>query len=114
MKALRRLYKYLGRYRGWALLAFGSMIVFAVTQTVMVGLIQPVVDEVLSPPGKVAVAAKHESREEKAKERVLDTVLHRDKPEGQRGWLIDRGDAAAKRVNRWWNGDPANKWRKVL
>ncbi|HWS72365.1 MAG TPA: ABC transporter ATP-binding protein, partial [Thermoanaerobaculia bacterium] len=114
MKALRRLYKYLGQYRGWALLAFGSMIIFAMTQTVMVGLIQPVVDEVLSPPGKVAVAAKHESREEKAKERILDTVLNRDKPEGQRGWLINHGDAAAKRVNQWWNGDPANKWRKVL
>jgi subfamily B ATP-binding cassette protein MsbA len=114
MKALRRLYRYLGRYRSWALLAFGSMLIFAMTQTVMVGLIQPVVDEVLSPPGKVQVAAKHESREEKAKDRILDTVLNRDKPEGQRGWVINHGDAAAKSLNQWWNGDPANKWRKVL
>ncbi|MCU1347752.1 MAG: phospholipid-lipopolysaccharide transporter [Acidobacteria bacterium] len=114
MKALRRLYGYLGRYRGWALLAFGSMLVFAATQTVMVALIQPVVDEVLSPPGKARVVATHESREETAKQRVLDTVLHRDRPEGQRGWVIDRADAAVQRVDHWWNGNPAEKWRKVL
>jgi len=114
MKALRRLYRYLGRYRGWALLAFGSMIVFAATQTAMVGLIQPVVDEVLTPPGKATVVAKHESREEVAKQRVLDTVLHRDRPEGQRGWVIDHADIVAKCVDRWWNGSPEEKWRKVL
>jgi subfamily B ATP-binding cassette protein MsbA len=114
MKALRRLYRYLGRYRGWAVLAFGSMIIFAATQTIMVGLIQPVVDDVLSPPGKAHVVPKHESREEQTKERILDTVLKRNLPEGHRGWIIDRVDSTAKRFEQWWSGNPNEKWRKVL
>ncbi|HEX2122497.1 MAG TPA: hypothetical protein VHL59_12720 [Thermoanaerobaculia bacterium] len=50
MKALRRLYTYLGKYKAWAFVAFGSMIVFALTQTVLAALVQPIFDEVLTPP----------------------------------------------------------------
>ena len=113
MKLLRRLYGYLRRYKSWAVLAFGSMVIFAFTQTAMVGLIRPLVDDVLSPPQE-RVVPTHESREQAAKEKVLDAVLHRDRPAGQRGWIVNHLDSAYAAFNGWWNGDPANKWRKVV
>ena len=50
MKILRRLYGYLRHYKTWAIIAFGSMIVFALTQTVLAALVRPLIDDVLSPP----------------------------------------------------------------
>jgi len=44
MKILRRIYRYLRHYKAWAVLAFGSMLAFAVTQTALIGLLQPIVD----------------------------------------------------------------------
>ncbi len=49
MKVLRRLYRYLSHYKAWAMLAFGAMVVFAVTTTAMIGLLQPVIDIGLTP-----------------------------------------------------------------
>src|ERR1019366_10571347 len=92
----------------------GSMIIFAATQTVMVGLIQPIVDDVLSPPGRQEVARPHPSREEAVKERVLNSVLHRDRPAGQRGWIVNGADKALDTIDVWWNGDPAAKPRRIL
>ena len=80
MNVLSRLYQYLRRYKTWALVAFGSMIVFAATQTMLMALIQPLFDEVLTPP-----TAKHPavvSHDASARERVVDSVLRRDQPEG--------------------------------
>src|SRR5438128_9639404 len=113
MKILRRLYRYLTSYKTWAFLAFGSMVVFALTQTVVVALIRPLIDDVLAPPS-VKAAKVHESREEKTKNAIVDSLLNRDKPEGQRGWLINRFDATSKNFAKWWNRDPAEKWRRVL
>lgn len=109
MKALRRLYGYLSRYKIWAIIAFSSMIVFAATQTMMIALSQPLFDEVLTRPG-TQVSANQSS----AKQWVVDTVLKRDRPEGQRGWVINSFDRAAKSFDAWWNGHPADKWKKVL
>ena len=39
MNVLSRLYRYLRRYKAWALVAFGSMIIFALTQTMLMALI---------------------------------------------------------------------------
>ena len=115
MKVLRRLYRYLGRYKGWAILAFGSMLVFAATQTILMALVQPLFDDVLMPPGnRVVVQEKHLSREQNAKQRIVDVVLHRDRPEGQRGWLINSVDRTTSAVDHWWNDDPSQKPRKVL
>ena len=111
MTVLRRLYRYLTRYRAWAIIAFGSMIVFAGTQTIMIALTQPLVDQVLSAPGKAAQAQSHDSA---TKQRVLNVVLKRNLPEGQRGWLINGYDRAANRFDGWWNAKPNDKWRKVL
>ena len=111
MTVLRRLYRYLASYKAWAIIAFGSMIIFAGTQTIMIALTQPLVDQVLSAPGK---AARIESHDSPTKQRVLNTILKRDRPDGQRGWLINAYDGAANRFNTWWNAKPNDKWRKVL
>ena len=50
MKTLRRLYRYILPYKGWAIVAFGSMVIFAATQTVLMGLVRPLFDVVLVPP----------------------------------------------------------------
>ena len=55
MNVLARLYRYLRRYRGWALTALASMVIFAATQTLLIALIRPLFDDVLSPP-RAAVA----------------------------------------------------------
>ncbi len=114
MKILRRLYGYLSRYKAWALLAFGSMIIFAASQTVMIALIGPIVDDVLAPPTVQKIVRDHPSREEATKQRIADLLLNRDKPEGQRGWLVNRYDSAAKSVKSWWDADRENRWRRIL
>jgi ATP-binding cassette, subfamily B, bacterial MsbA len=115
MKVLRRLYRYLLHYKAWAILAFGSMIIFAATQTILMALVQPLFDDVLMPPGKgFHVTEKHASREQTAKQQIIDTVLNRDKPEGHRGWLINGVDSSVNALNHWWNDQPSQKWRKVL
>src|SRR5436190_3306582 len=110
MSVLKRLYGYLAYYTTWAIIAFGSMIIFAGTQTLMIALTQPLVDQVLSRPGQVHT----QSRDSETKQRVLNVVLKRDRPEGQRGWLINAYDRGTKRFDAWWNAKPNNKWRKVL
>jgi len=112
MNVLSRLYRYLRRYKTWALIAFGSMIIFAATQTMLMALIQPLFDEVLTPPSaKQPVVVKHD---DSAKQRAIDAVLHRDQPEGHRGFLINGVDRAKHGVDYWWNARPQDKWRKVL
>jgi len=118
MKVLRRLYRYLRRYKAWAALAFGSMIIFAVTQTVMIGLLQPVVDIGLTPPppstpqsapphrttppAAAPPVTAHASREEMAKNWIINLIFNRDKPEGQRGWIINHADEMNHRFRAWW------------
>ncbi|HEX9460831.1 MAG TPA: ABC transporter transmembrane domain-containing protein [Thermoanaerobaculia bacterium] len=58
MKVLRRLYRYLRHYKAWATLAFGSMIMFSVTTTAMIGLLQPIFDIGFTPPKVAATARK--------------------------------------------------------
>ncbi|HEX8410371.1 MAG TPA: ABC transporter transmembrane domain-containing protein [Thermoanaerobaculia bacterium] len=92
MKILRRLYRYLRAYKAWAMVAFLSMMVFALSQTVLVALVQPLFDEVLSP----ANAQPKEDRRLEAVERM--PVI---------------GSAKA-RFDAWWNADAAGKPRRVL
>ncbi len=110
MSVLRRLYRYLASYKAWAVIAFGSMIIFATTQTVMIALSQPLFDEVLTRPSANRVASSNS----RTKQWVMDMVLKRNKPEGQRGWVINTYDRGAKRFDAWWNAKPTDKWRKVL
>ncbi|MGZ4808769.1 MAG: ABC transporter ATP-binding protein [Thermoanaerobaculia bacterium] len=114
MKVLPRLYRHLMHYKTWAIVAFGSMIIFAGTQTILMALVQPLFDDVLTPPGKHFVQPRPASREQSARQRVIDTVLKRDLPEGHRGWLIDTYDRTTNRLGHWWNDHPSEKWRKVL
>jgi len=100
MKILRRLYRYLNQYKAWAFLAFGSMIIFALTQTVLAALVQPVVDDVLTPPGVHHATAKQATRSQS-----IDNALRSNAP------VIYR---AKKNFDQWWSGNPAKKWRRVL
>lgn len=115
MKVLRRLYRYLRHYKAWATLAFGSMIVFAFTQTAMIALLQPVVDVGLTPPGVKQVERDHPSREQATKQWFIDHLLKRDLPEGHRGAVFDAADRQIDRVRAWWNGaDQKEKWHRIL
>jgi len=100
MKALGRLYGYLQRYKAWAFLAFGSMIVFALTQAVLAALVQPIVDDVLSPPGVVQHTQKQQTRSA-----TIDRVLRENVPPVYR---------VKKRFDAWWSGDASLKWKRVL
>jgi subfamily B ATP-binding cassette protein MsbA len=94
MTILRRLYGYLRAYRAWALIAFGSMIVFALTQTVLAALVQPLFDDVLAPRTAVSRPVTRE---------VPPPVAN----------LPLLGDAKAK-FDAWWNVDAAEKPKRVL
>ena len=115
MKVLRRIYRYLRHYMGWAVLAFGSMIAFAFTQTAMIGLLQPIVDIGLTPPGATQVVRDHPSHEQAIKGRILEFVLNRDKPVGERGWFGNSVDDANRRFHTWWDGaSRKEKFRRIL
>src|SRR3954469_2849297 len=115
MKVLRRLYRYLNRYKAWAALAFGSMIIFAVTSTGMIGLIQRIIDIGLTPPGAPKPGVTHVSREEVAKKRVADIVLKRNLREGQRGWVINHIDETNHVFHAWWDKESRkDQFRHIL
>jgi len=100
MSILRRLYGYLRRYKAWALVAFGSMIVFALTQTVLAALVWPLIDDVLSPPG-----VQHTVTASNPRAAVLKGAVAQYAP------AIDR---VKQRFDRWWNTNPSEKWKRVL
>lgn len=99
MKILRRLYRYLLPYKGWAVVAFGSMIVFALTQTVLAALVQPIFDDVLTRP-TAKIEGKRNERAVAAEKLIADNlpVVH----------------GVKQRFDRWWNADPSTKWKRVL
>jgi subfamily B ATP-binding cassette protein MsbA len=109
MSVLKRLYRYVDQYRVWAIIAFGSMIIFAISQTVMIALSQPLFDEVLTRP-----TTQVSSQDSTTKRWILDIVLKRNKREGKRGLLINTFDRTQRRFDGWWNANPADKWQKVL
>jgi subfamily B ATP-binding cassette protein MsbA len=96
MKPLRRLYGYLRAYKAWALVAFGSMIVFALTQTVLVALVQPLIDDVLSPPAQQQNSPKNADQTPK----VIDKMP------------VIGGMKAG--FDQWWNTDAKTKPGRVL
>jgi len=109
MSVLKRLYRYVDQYRIWAIIAFGSMIIFAISQTVMIALSQPLFDEVLTRP-----TTQVSSQDSTTKRWILDIVLKRNKREGKRGWLINTFDRSQRRFDAWWNANQADKWQRVL
>ena len=100
MSVLRRLYRYLRPYRTWALLAFGSMIVFALTQTVLAALVQPLFDDVLTPPGVQRAVDRENPRAAFVERTLRENVpaLYRVK----------------QRFDAWWDVAPSQKWKRVL
>ncbi len=100
MSPLRRLYGYLRPYRAWAIVAFGSMIVFALTQTVLAALVQPLFDDVLTPPGVQRTVEPENPRVSFAEAQVRDNL-----PAVYR---------AKQRFDIWWDVAPSEKWKRVL
>ncbi|MGZ8869323.1 MAG: ABC transporter ATP-binding protein, partial [Thermoanaerobaculia bacterium] len=103
--------RYIGHYKTWAAIAFAAMITFAATQAALMGLIRPLFDEVLTPPGR---QVERVERDDPTERRLVDLMLRRDQPEGQRGAVINVVDRSAGSFLSWWNESPAEKWRKVL
>jgi subfamily B ATP-binding cassette protein MsbA len=97
VSVLRRLYRYLRPYRAWAVLAFGSMIIFALTQVVLAGLVQPLVDDVLTRPGAIKKTNRGPSDIEAVLKERLPAVYH-----------------AKQRFDHWWRGDMAKRADRVL
>jgi subfamily B ATP-binding cassette protein MsbA len=100
MTALRRLYGYLRPYRIWAFAAIASMILFALTQVVLAALVQPLMDDVLTPPGVLHKVARPNARVAAA-----EAFLQRNAAPVYR---------AKQSFEHWWGGDPAKKVRRVL
>ena len=112
MSVLRRLLAHLRRYRGWAMIALASMVMFAATQTALMALVQPLFDDVLSPPQLQKVKAPDTS----VKQRLTDKILQRDLPQGQRSAWINTYDNLQDHWHHWWNagGKREEKWRRIL
>jgi subfamily B ATP-binding cassette protein MsbA len=103
MSVLRRLYGYLRSYKLWALAAFGSMIIFALTQTVLAALVRPLIDEVLTKQTTTErVRAQEPVRPELS---AAETFIQENLP------LVHR---ARERFDHWWSADPSLKWKRVL
>jgi len=100
MRILRRLYGYLRAYRAWAFVAFGSMIIFALTQVVFAALVQPLIDDVLSPPGIHRRVAKENPR-----------TIAVQKALAEYAPALER---TRHRFVSWWSGDPSQKGKRVL
>src|ERR1700743_933463 len=109
MNLLKRLYRYLRPYRGWAVIAFGSMVIFASTQATLAALIQPLFDEVLAVTSH-ANAAKPEGMQSQA----ISGLLRQDRPEAERGPVIQTYERMQSRWKIWWRANRSEHWRWVL
>lgn len=155
MKTLRRLVRHVLPYRGWALLALGSMLIVAGTTGALIVLIQPLFDEVLTRDdpapqgvaarvtdadgtplpgarvvdpgtGEIAVTgpggeftlegapARAETAKDRAKNALIDQILRRDLPEGERGAIINWVDARTRQARDWWAANQSERWRLIL
>jgi len=113
MKSLRRLYRYLIPYRGWAVLALISMIVVAISYGALVALAQPLFDEVLTrqDAGPKKVSAVRDS--DRMKDRAINALLRRDLPEGRRGAIINGIDRLSSPAHQWWLKHEKDRWRYI-
>jgi subfamily B ATP-binding cassette protein MsbA len=114
MRVLRRLYRYLAKYKLWAVVAFGSMLIFAVTQTMMMALVEPLFDVVLASAEKKPPPT-HVSKEQSARNQALRVILEEDRPPARRGWLARNLSDGIERVKSWWHAkDHDRQSRTVL
>ena len=110
MKILRRLYRYLIPYRGWTILAFVSMLTVSATNGALVTLSRPLFDEVLSP--KSATSGRKEPASS-SRFALIDKMLQRDRPEGNRGAVMNALDGATRPAREWWKAHEDERWRII-
>ncbi|MEO8216024.1 MAG: ABC transporter transmembrane domain-containing protein [Acidobacteriota bacterium] len=118
MNILRRLYRYIVPYRGWAILAFGSMILVAATYGALVALAGPLFDEVLTRNrASVAVHGSVSSHDKPSiasgKNTALRILLVRDRPEGQRGLFVNVVDDVSRPLRSWWAAHEHDRWKVI-
>ena len=109
MKILRRLYRYIRPYRGWAALAIVSMITVSVSYGALVALSRPLFDEVLTRQG----VTREEKPSADSRSQGIDFVLNRDKPEGQRGPLVNALDSVTRPARIWWETHEEDRWQFI-
>ena len=109
MKILRRLYRYIRPYRGWAALAIVSMITVSVSYGALVALSRPLFDEVLTRQG----VTREEKPAADSRSQGIDFVLNRDKPEGQRGPLVNALDSVTRPARIWWETHEEDRWQFI-
>lgn len=144
MKIFRRLWGYVRPYRTWALIALTSMFIVALTTGSLITLIRPLFDKVLTggdpqqirivrqadgaitglrpeedvPPGAeevgVVAAPAAESEDERTKTALIDMLLRRDRPEGDRGPVVNTLDRATAGVRGWWAAKGDRQWVWIL
>ena len=119
MKILRRLYRYIVPYRGWAILAFASMILVAATYGALVALARPLFDEVLtrnratvSSPGQPP-SVDSATKLTAGKNTALRILLRRDLPEGRRGLFVNVIDDLSRPVRFWWTSHAHDRWKII-
>src|SRR5258706_2607032 len=89
------------------------MIIFAVTQTMIMALVEPLFDVVLASPGQT-VEPTHVSREQATRDKVVNFVLERDRPEGQRNWFARGLGSGIQRATAWWRPKPLNDQARTV
>lgn len=144
MSLFRRLWGYVLPYRPWAILALVSMFTVAMTTGALITLIRPLFDEVLrdDKPVQVRVVRTADGsveamdpeqalpegsedlglfeppavadREERTKTALIDMLLRRDRPEGERGAAINALDRTTRQAREWWQENEDRRWIYVL
>ncbi|MGH9457976.1 MAG: ABC transporter ATP-binding protein [Thermoanaerobaculia bacterium] len=114
MTILRRLFRHVLPYRGWATIAIASMLLVGLTTGAIIVLIQPLFDEVLAREDPEAVAPARSATEERAQNALIGHLLRRDRPEGQRGAVVNWLDARTREAREWWAAHEDDRWQYIL
>ena len=107
MKVLRRLYRYVTPYRGWAILALVSMIVVAASTGALITLVRPLFDEVLSRESPGSRVPGPGSQDQELAREVLSGS---EQGASALRWI----DAQRARWRGWWEQHEQDRWKYIL
>jgi ATP-binding cassette, subfamily B, bacterial MsbA len=109
MKIFRRLFGYVRPYRRWVAVALTSMMIVALSTGALIALVRPLFDDVLAREGRLA-----ERQADARQSAVVDMVLRRDLPEGERGAVVNVIDRTTARASAWWEAHEDDRWKYIL
>ena len=61
-----------------------------------------------------ALPPRADSAEDRAKNALIDQLLRRDRPEGQRGPLVNWVDSRTLEARQWWAAHRSDRWKYIL